>query len=235
MERLTMNRFKIDIRFVFLGFVSALLAFYLNSCAGLKMPEQVKIEEVKPLPVYDYKPLSLENKLGKDIGKYIIEQIEYNYPILKTAKDIQIFCNRKLNDKQQINVLAEVISQMSYYESSWNPKTDYTESSMGIDKVTGKQVVSTGLLQLSYQDTQWYKDEAKRCGVDYKKSNLYDAKVNLCFGIGIMTKLVKNKSKIVLTSPYWSVIRDPSTGKKTKLDQIVKASSASKACLNEFE
>lgn len=235
-----MNKFKIDIRFVFLGFVTALLAFYLNSCAGLKMPEQVKIEEIKPVPapkveVYEYKALSIEKKLGKDIGKYIIEQIEYNYPILKTATDIQIFCDKKLNDKQTINLLAEVISQMSYYESGWNPKTDFTESSMGIDKITGKQVVSTGLLQLSYQDTQWYKDEAKRCGVDFKKSNLYDAKVNLCFGIGIMTKLVKNRSKIVLDKPYWSVIRDPSNGKKSKVGLISKATSESKICLHTFE
>src|ERR1035437_9031673 len=45
------------------------------------------------------------------------------------------------------------------HESSMNPNSTYTETSMGIDPITGKQVVSAGLLQLSFQDVPNYKGD----------------------------------------------------------------------------
>jgi hypothetical protein len=109
-------------------------------------------------------------------------------------------------------VWVNIVRSISYAESAWNPGDVYTESSMGTDPVTGKQVVSEGLLQLSYQDAVNWKSVPDCAAIDYKKKNIQDPILNLKCGLGIMDRLAKRggaediSSKNSLGS-YWSTIR----------------------------
>lgn len=59
---------------------------------------------------------------------------------------------------------ADFLFALAKYESDYQSNLMYLETTMDTDPVTGKQVVSEGLLQLSYQDELWAK-----CALNFKE------------------------------------------------------------------
>jgi hypothetical protein len=109
------------------------------------------------------------------------------------------------------------------------------EKTMGTDPVTKKPVYSEGLLQLSYQDTQW----ATHCKFDWKADQYLDPKDssktilnpyrNLYCGVGIMANQIKKRKDIALvTGVYWAVLKQG--GRYSKIPEITKQVKAFKLC-----
>lgn len=153
--------------------------------------------------------------------------IQRHWTSLDGAQDIDMFCpnykNLSLDTKQ--TVWGELFAALSYYESGWNPKSQYTEHDLGIDKITGKPVVSEGLLQLSYGDTQW----ATWCQFDWEADKneqsynltILNPKNNLECGIGIMANQIRKYKHITLEKKvYWSTLR--LEGQRNKIQDISK-------------
>lgn len=143
-----------------------------------------------------------------------LEAVEKHYKDLDSAQDMGQFCPNyyKLDREQRINVWAELFSLVAFYESGWNPHADYTENTLGTDKITGQTVVSSGLLQLSYGDTLW----AKWCPFDWEgdkriktfQTSIHSPKNNLQCGIGIMAHQIRKHKKITIDKGvYWSTLR----------------------------
>ena len=121
---------------------------------------------------------------------------------------------------------------MAYFESGWKPTSRMTETTMGIDPVTGKQVESEGLLQLSYQDVPNYGSVLKfpACKIDWQKDKslsaidpkktILDLYINLECGLRILGSQIKKKGSAILSSGvYWSVLKEG--GKYSKVESII--------------
>jgi len=135
--------------------------------------------------------------------------ISDNFAIYDKAEDITFFCPKynKLTNEQKIKAHAEVIVGVVKHESSFNPTSRMVETTMSIDPVTGKQVASEGLLQLSYQDMSNYGSITKGCGIDWSKDKklsvtdknktIFDPLINLECGLRIYTNQLKNRKTIL--------------------------------------
>lgn len=154
--------------------------------------------------------------------------IQKQWATLDGAQDIDLFCptykTLALDTRQ--TVWGELFAALAYYESGWNPKSQYTEHDLGIDKVTGKPVVSEGLLQLSYGDITW----ATWCDFDWSADQreqsysltILNPKANLECGIGIMANQIRKYKNITLEKKvYWSTLR--LEGQRSKIKEISKA------------
>lgn len=166
--------------------------------------------------------------------RYAQEAIErYGDSMIKGAQDIQDFCPMydRLGHQDKTNFWVELLAAMTKFESSFKPTMRYTESTMGTDPVTGKQVVSEGLLQLSYQDERSYRSvlPAGVCDFDFESDSklaitdvrrtILDPKTNLICGIGILNRQIDRYGKIAIASgAYWAVIK--SNSKYSKLTEI---------------
>ncbi|MES2855924.1 MAG: hypothetical protein V4692_08670, partial [Bdellovibrionota bacterium] len=96
-----------------------------------------------------------QNVAAKMWTNYVRDAVQvYGPALMKGSTDIAKFCPAysKLSTDDKLNFWAQLIAAMSKYESGFKPTTRYVETTMGTDPVTGKQSVSEGLLQLSYQD-----------------------------------------------------------------------------------
>lgn len=173
-----------------------------------------------------------ERKAWSDFVFSILEGELFSF--FDSAKDSRRICPRysELQKSQRVQVWGELISAMAYFESGWSPTSRMTETTMGTDPVTGKQVVSEGLLQLSYQDVPNYGSvlKAPLCKIDWQKDRslpVTDAKktildpfINLECGLRILANQISKKGFVILSSGvYWSVIRDG--GKYSKVQPII--------------
>lgn len=182
-------------------------------------------------PSFKYEPLSWESSRSdaKNWSTYAFKVIrEEAYDSLNTAIDADVFCPNyhNMSKDQRINFWGALISGITKFESGYNPTTRYHESTMGTDPITKQPVYSEGLLQLSYQDTQW----ASYCEFDWSKDKylsatdpkktIFDPYKNLRCGIKILAAQVKRTKEVLLTSGvYWAVIREG--GRYEKIDEIV--------------
>lgn len=157
--------------------------------------------------------------------------------LLPGTDDIEEFCpryNALENRDLRINFWAYLISAIAEVESGFDPADRMTEKGLGVDKVTKKQVVSEGLLQLSYQDSKWY----PACEFDWEadrkldqndaRKTILDPFKNLKCGISILANQVKNHRKISLDG-YWSVLR-PDGRKYSKVNQIKRRTKQLSFC-----
>jgi len=153
--------------------------------------------------------------------------IKKHWEVLDTAQDIDMFCPKykTLDLEKRQTVWGEIISAISFYESGWNPKSQYTEHQLGIDQVTGLPLQSEGLLQLSYTDTRW----ATWCEFNWEQDRkeqtynltILNPKNNLECGIGIMANQIKRKKNITLEKGmYWSTLK--LEGPRNKIKEISK-------------
>jgi hypothetical protein len=154
---------------------------------------------------------------------------------LDKAEDMQSFCPNfaNLDREHQIYTWIELFSQVTYYESGWNPLSRMKEN-LGIDPVTGVNVYSEGLLQLSYQDMQKYPRaiNPQNCQIDWQKDKNLSAKdpnktildpyINLECGMRIMADQIDQYGKIVISKDvYWSTLKK--NGKYSVVPKIQKA------------
>jgi Putative peptidoglycan binding domain len=187
----------------------------------------------------NYVSLSWEKSDSKrsEWSKFVFESVEGLFDSsFSKCEDMEIFRSNytSLNKEQKINVWGELISAICYYESGWNPTSRMVETTMDIDPITGNQVASEGLLQLSYQDKISYTGKVeKSCKFNWnidkplflnnpKDPNItiLDPYNNLEFGIGILAYQIKNYKKIILTkNVYWAVIKQG--GKYEKINKII--------------
>lgn len=135
-----------------------------------------------------------------------------------------------LTVKQQQSIWAELVCAICLHESGWKATSWMVETTMNIDLVTGKQVKSEGLMQLSYQDKSSY--SKLLCGFDWNldkdldqndpNKTIFNPQFNLEFGIEILANQIVNYKTIALTNKglYWAVLN--TNGKYSKLLEISK-------------
>lgn len=140
------------------------------------------------------------------------------------AKDNTRLCKKynTLTLEQRATVWAELISQMSYYESSWNPKS----ASVDVGQSDKRDTWSVGLMQISVTD-QWGSIEKV-----YKYDDLLKPIENLDLSLKIMERQIKTTGKIILLNSdkmrYWAVLLDGN--KYSKVDKITAKTQALPFC-----
>lgn len=193
-----------------------------------------KQEEAAPVApkqdVIDY-ALSWENKYPtrKEWSQFIYKEVENRFESFDKAQDMKLFCPKyaSLDKNKKIIAISQMIVGVAYHESGWNPASAMTETTMGKDCITGVQIRSEGLLQLSYCDMTW----AKHCKFDWAKDKslkqddasktIFDPYLNLSCGVGILANQIDKYGFIVMAKNiYWAVLKDPSIGKYSKVYQI---------------
>lgn len=160
--------------------------------------------------------LSWEDKNPKNSEwtKVVMQKVDKQFQKLNSAEDTELFCPQYtfLQEPTKKQFWGEFISAMAFYESNWNPYSQLTEISLGVDSVTGKTVTSEGLLQLSYGDIRW----AKWCNFNWEEDSknnptvttILNPKNNLECGIGILANQINHHHKIVLEKKaYWSILK----------------------------
>lgn len=152
-------------------------------------------------------------------NEILITEVTKNFDNLSQATDTQNFCPKfkSLNKEKQIIAFAEILIGVMKYESAWDPNSRMKED-LGTDHVTGMQVWSEGLLQLSYGDKEW----APWCEFNWPKDKLLpiaqrtitNPRINMACGIRIFANQIKSKKVITPVSGYWSVLNTGSRYKK---------------------
>lgn len=169
-------------------------------------------------------------------SKFVFETVDRLFDSsFSKCTDMTVFRSdyNTLNRQQKVNVWGELISAICYYESGWNPTSRMVETTMDTDPVTGNQVASEGLMQLSYQDERSYSGKLEvECKFDWDRdrplfrNNPKDPNItilnpfyNLEFGIGILAYQIKKYNEIILSqNVYWAVIKE--NGKYERINKI---------------
>lgn len=169
-------------------------------------------------------------------SKFVFETVDRLFDSsFSKCTDMTVFRSdyNTLNRQQKVNVWGELISAICYYESGWNPTSRMVETTMDTDPVTGNQVASEGLMQLSYQDKKNYSGKLEvECKFDWDRdkplfrNNPKDPNItilnpfyNLEFGIGILAYQIKKYNEIILSqNVYWAVIKE--NGKYERINKI---------------
>jgi Transglycosylase SLT domain len=198
---------------------------------------------VPPIGSYKFEPLAWEakNVSAQSWSNTVYKVIQTEEPQMlgqNVADDIETFCPkyRSLSDSQRLNFWGQLLAGMSKFESGWNPASYYVETTMGIDPVTGRQVASEGLLQLSYQDQKSYN---LNCGFDWSidtkfsntdaRKSIFDPHKNLRCGIKILAKqLTRQRAISTTTGVYWAVLK--TNGKYTKVPEIAAITKTLSFC-----
>lgn len=147
----------------------------------------------------------------------------------KAPKDIDLYCPgyADFSPEEKMGFWMQLVSAMIEPESGYKPTMTYTEKTMDIDPVTKQQVVSEGLLQLSYQDGRSYtKALPGVCDFDYRADQQYprnderrtiqNPEKNLNCGVAILDHHIgkdgaiggkNDDGKWQGGAKYWSVLR----------------------------
>lgn len=204
------------------------LQFSLVFCFGVSAnfargadvsPQYESLGESDVLGVFEARPLWEEARPGegKDWTDHTASLIKkYGAALFPETKDMGSFCPRyaKLSEQQRLSFWIFMVSAIVKYESYFNPLDRYVEQGLGIDPITGKPVVSEGLLQLSYQDELQFpycnqfdwKSDRKLAETDPQRTIL-DPEKNLSCGVRILIEQVARNSSIA-GKGYWATL-DP--------------------------
>jgi hypothetical protein len=236
-------------------FIVVLSTWALTNCTRGITVEKIEVPASAPtvstpaptaVPAIEFGVLSWEKSHPerKAWSDFVFSLIEVDlFSAFDGAKDATRVCPKyaALTKGQKIYVWSELISAVSYFESGWSPTSRMVETTMGTDPVTGKQVASEGLLQLSYQDVpnygvllkypackiDWQKDKA--LAISDPKKTIFDPAINLECGLRILANQIQKKGNVILSSGvYWSVLKDG--GKYSKVDSIISMIQKTNLC-----
>lgn len=220
-----------------------LALFLLGACqsGGILKPDPVESPTPAPTPTVTPTPVPIpELEPGRQViegwipeySQFVADTVDTLYPDLLTlpaGRMVSVCPNwASLPREDRLGFWADFVHAVTVPESQTNRTLIYREGTMSTDAVTGYQVRSEGLLQLSYQDRNsypaavckafdWTKDKAMAKS-DYDSGAKYgnpartilDAYINLGCGLYIMNKHITDygasKSVEVALGSYWYVI-----------------------------
>lgn len=160
--------------------------------------------------------------------EFVLREVEAQGLTALVPKDFKTYAPNydKYSPQKRAEFWARVISIMCRYESNFRPETKFTES---FKDSKGMNVISRGLLQLSFESANGYS------GVNLTKpEDLHNATINLMTGIKILTRWVKadgvlfgksSEGKWLGMGRYWSVGR-ASSSSNAKIITYLKSVSA---------
>ncbi len=166
---------------------------------------------------------------------FVEAKIDARYLGLTQVKDSRItgLCPNwpKLSNSERLKFWSGLVHAVAVPESGLSRTAIYWETTLPIDSVTGQQIRSEGLLQLSYVDVVNYKYDGGDVSwafdktmalADYKsraksgnpKRTILNAYSNLNLGLFIMNRLVTKRTTEtvqVALGRYWSTMRATSS------------------------
>ncbi|RYZ68316.1 MAG: hypothetical protein EOP09_09655 [Proteobacteria bacterium] len=202
--------------------------------ADMNFPDPVETPIVPAPPVVPSFPQTLRGWLP-EYTDYVETQVSVKYNFLREVSGTRIgtLCPdySRLSQSLKLKFWSSLLYSIAVPESGLLRTAIYLEQSLPVDRVTGLQIRSEGLLQLSYSDVvnyqydggdiSWTADRT-RALADYAsltrsgdpERTLLNAYSNLNLGLFIMNRLVGNRPmESVQTSfgRYWSSMRTSST------------------------
>lgn len=163
-----------------------------------------------------YKIISRETKLA-DLKEAAVTDVDFYCPNFDN-----------MTRRQKIVFWGQMVAAISYKESGWSPTSRMAEPLADFpkpDSVTGRRVYSEGLLQLSYQDVDSYKNHFD-CGFNWEidknlkpddpAKSILSVTKNLRCGLLILDRKVSVNDRITTPGQYWSVIRPRAINKYSK-------------------
>jgi len=136
----------------------------------------------------------------------------------EVPRDVRRFCPRfyDLDEADKRAFWAYFFQALAGAEAGLKPETRvrHTDPEVAVtDKVTGRQVRSEGLLQLTYEDQQrygcdfdWERD--KELKADDPAKTILQPKNNLECGVRILEhQIIQQKKPLLSQSSYWSTLR----------------------------
>jgi hypothetical protein len=157
--------------------------------------------------------------------------------------DIDAFCPsyRTLDTDQRAAFWVALISGMTRFESTFDPKVRFSEFDncqtdacrQSMLTADSRKVVSRGLLQLSQESANAYRG----CSVPVdREESLHDPALNLHCGVVILTRLVTRDGVISRQdgswkggAAYWSVLRPSRNDSLAKIQRFTAATPACRA------
>lgn len=141
-------------------------------------------------------------------GKHIWQE-EWNEHVFRSFHQYDNFSDFFLN----YDDFKKFIQALAYAESGFNLTERYVEN-LGNDAVTGKQVVSEGLFQLSYQDSiyngvTWFNwDQDKNLSDDDPDKTIFDPINQIYACAKILNKQINRRGTLYTSFDpfYWSVL-----------------------------
>ena len=135
-------------------------------------------------------------------------------------------CLNLLNLNSNRSDWQKIFKAIAYAESSFNVAERYIETKLGIDAVTGKQITSEGLFQMSYQDAKynqcefdWSRD--KNLSASDKDKTIFGIRRNTECAMKVLDKLVAKHGDYIFDSGhYWAVLEPLNKRHKVFLDKL---------------
>lgn len=120
----------------------------------------------------------------------LFSQLNKNYDLLMSASDIrEIIPNFDgKNRSQRLTALAELMSTVAEYESSWNPKS----ATKDVNGRSEPGMMARGLFQMNADADQ----KNYRTGTNYTYKDLNDPLINIELGVKILVTVLKVRGKI---------------------------------------
>lgn len=148
----------------------------------------------------------------------LFNELDKNYDVLMTASDIRTLIPKfdSLNRAQRVTVLAELMSTVAEYESSWNPNC----VSKDVNGSSAPGLQARGFFQMNSDADQ----VNYRTGTKYTYQQLMDPFINIEVGVKILVTVVKVRGKItfknneksqVLRFFFATLVTDTAYGSKT--------------------
>lgn len=139
--------------------------------------------------------------------------------MLVNPDDSKTFCPqlKKLTTDQRRQFYLTLISAMAQRESGFKSESTYKES---FKDAKGKNVISRGLLQISYESAKAYGCELS------KPEDLHDDNKNLTCGVMILNRWIPKDNLIGSNKKgggrYWSVLRESSDSRAKIISKLRK-------------
>lgn len=190
-----------------------------------------KLREANPPSTPDTPPVVEQPKEFKD-GWYYDSLVESKLTPQMLAASPGRLCKDKNIDRKVF--WKAYMKAVSWAETKWVYTSTYVEKGFkNLDPVTGKQPVSEGLFQLSYQDVKWYAKQPTCQLFDYKADEKLPLKnhsiINPFINVGcameiadkLMTSYAGNELYYII-GRYWSVSRPERDGWARMTTQLYK-------------
>jgi hypothetical protein len=205
--------------------IGASICLTFSGCAQHPRDTRDTQEQTKPIAVKQAPPTPIETKRVETGGPawnpgwdtFIERSLPPAILSSQVPRDVRRFCPAffEMSETDKRTYWAYFFQALAAAEAGLNAKANvlHDDAQMGEDRVTGEEIRSQGLLQLTYEDRKRY-----GCNFDWKadrrlplhdpRRTILQPENNLACGINILDKQIISRHKPLFSkSSYWGTLR----------------------------